>query len=834
MPKAQERVEAWVNEESPGHRADLATGFTAGSLLGGYRLEEQVGAGGMAVVFRARDERLDRLVALKIMTPAMGSDDMFRQRFIRESRAAAAVDDPHIIPVYEAGEAGQVLFIAMRFVQGGDVRSLLRREGPLPPDRVASIFSPVASALDAAHAVGLVHRDVKPANILLDRRPGRPEHVYLSDFGLSKSAEVSLGLTAAGQFLGTPDYTAPEQIEGLPVDGRTDQYALACAVFELLTGQAPFHRPETFAAIWAHLHKPPPSLTERRSELSPAVDPVIAKALAKAQVDRYPTCSEFADALRDALGLGPYHLGSSSDPGLSRTGLRGAAGSASPAVSPAPAPNPGPAGVDGAVPPPGQDTEASEVYAARPLALDWLPARPATQDETGTPDDQATDPGRPVSPEDRPVSPEDSADDQDEEDPSPPRQPPGPPRQTAGPPLRRPAPPRNQPGAPGTQPGVPGHPPGPTRRGRRQGRRRATLLTLIGAGVLATAGAAIVLTMVLNTILVPAPGGREINPSAWSRAYGPPQVAGILSSVAFSPNGKVLAAGASGGRKSGSQAKGTTYLLNVDTGIRIQTLSPGGGAEAFSPGGAMLATAGGPHNNVICLWNVATGARIATLDDHHGSSVRSVSFSPDGKMLAATDRNGIVYLWRLPRGLRTTAVSPPASVSLPGPNSDTVAFSPRGTRLAIGGSDGQVYLFSTANGTSPLSTPDGSGVTSVAFSHRGTLLAASEMDGVTYVWNLDTGKRISLDDPDSSVIESVAFSPDSRWLATGDAAGNTYLWDLAAKKNKNKPARTLANPTKGTAASPAGNAVFSVAFGPHSSTLATTDTNGHIYLWTVP
>ena len=158
-----------MNEESPGHRADLATGFAAGSLLGGYRLEEQVGAGGMAVVFRARDERLDRLVALKIMTPAMGSDDMFRQRFIRESRAAAAVDDPHIIPVYEAGEVGHVLFIAMRFVQGGDVRSLLRRDGPLPPERVASIVSPVASALDAAHAVGLVHRDVKPANILLDR-----------------------------------------------------------------------------------------------------------------------------------------------------------------------------------------------------------------------------------------------------------------------------------------------------------------------------------------------------------------------------------------------------------------------------------------------------------------------------------------------------------------------------------------------------------------------------------------------------------------------------------------------------------------------------------------
>ena len=320
MPRAQERVEAWVNEESPGRHADLAAGFAAGSWLGGYRLEEQVGAGGMAVVFRARDERLDRLVALKIMTPVMGSDEMFRQRFIRESRAAAAVDDPHIIPVYEAGEVGHVLFIAMRFVRGGDVRSLLRREGPLPPERVASIISPVASALDAAHAAGLVHRDVKPANILLDRRPGRPDHVYLSDFGLSKSAEVSLGLTAAGQFLGTPDYTAPEQIEGLPVDGRTDQYALACAVFELLTGQAPFHRSESFAAIWAHLNKPPPSLAERRPELPPAADLVMAKALAKAQADRYQTCWQFADALRDALGLPPYHLGSASDPGLSRAG----------------------------------------------------------------------------------------------------------------------------------------------------------------------------------------------------------------------------------------------------------------------------------------------------------------------------------------------------------------------------------------------------------------------------------------------------------------------------------------------------------------------------------
>jgi serine/threonine protein kinase len=827
-------VEAWVNEESPGHRADLAAGFAAGSLLGGYRLEEQVGAGGMAVVFRARDERLNRLVALKIMTPAMGSDDMFRQRFIRESRAAAAVDDPHIIPVYEAGEVGQVLFIAMRFVQGGDVRSLLRREGPLSPEQVASIVSPVASALDAAHAVGLVHRDVKPANILLDRRPGRPEHVYLSDFGLSKSAEVSLGLTAAGQFLGTPDYTAPEQIEGLPVDGRTDQYALACAVFELLAGQAPFHRSESFAAIFAHLHKAPPALTERRPELSPAVDAVMVKALAKGQVDRYPTCWEFADALRDALGVEPYHLGSSSDPGLSRSGLRRLAMSRSPVASPpaAPAPKPG-AGADGAVPPPGEDTEASAVYAGRALTPDWHPGPPATGGEAGTstPDDQATDPGRPVSPEDRPVSPEDSADDQDKEDPSLPGQPPGRPRETAGPPARRPAPSRDTPVGPGQRPGVRGTPPGPTRRKRRQGRRRATFLVLIGAGVLVTAA---VLILVLNTVLVPTPAHREISPPAWSHAYGPPQVAGTLSSVAFSPNGRVLAVGASGGSQSGSQAKGTTYLLNVGSGKWwTRRLSPGGGAEAFSPDGATLAAAGGPHNGITYLRSMESGATIATLDDHHGSSVQSVSFSPNGELLATNDRNGVVNLWRLDGGPKNTTVSGPGSVSPPGgPNVNAVAFSPRGTILALGGNDGQAYLFDTATGstTRTLSTPDNSGVTSVAFRSDGALLAASKVDGMTYVWNLDTRSRISLADPDGAVIESVAFSPNGKWLATCDANGHTYLWNLAANKNQDGPAKSLANPTS---AAVSGNAVFSVAFGRGGNTLVTTDTNGRIYFWPV-
>jgi serine/threonine-protein kinase len=279
-------------------------GFGAGSLLAGYRLEAQVGAGGMAVVFRARDQRLDRPVALKLLAAALASDGEFRRRFIAESRAAARVDDPHIIPVYEAGEAGGVLFIAMRFVTGGDLRGVLAREGPLRPGRAAEFISPVASALDAAHRAGLVHRDVKPANILVDESPDRPDHVYLSDFGVSKGAASTLSLT--GQFLGTPDYSAPEQIQGRAVDGRADQYALACVAYQLLTGEVPFERDQGMAVLLAHLSAPPPSLRGRRPDLPAAADEVLAKGMAKDPEKRYGSCRDFADALREALGLAPY------------------------------------------------------------------------------------------------------------------------------------------------------------------------------------------------------------------------------------------------------------------------------------------------------------------------------------------------------------------------------------------------------------------------------------------------------------------------------------------------------------------------------------------------
>jgi serine/threonine protein kinase len=272
-----------------------------GSRIAGYLIEEQIGAGGMAVVFRARDKVLGRLAAVKVIAPSMADDEEFRARFLRESRAAAAVDSLHIVPVYAAGEAEGLLYIATRFVAGGDLARLARRSGGrLAPERAASLVLQVASALDAAHTAGLVHRDVKPANILVDSLPERPEHAYLSDFGLSKSTQ-STGLTASGQFLGTPDYCAPEQIRGGQVDGRTDEYALACVAFFLITGMLPFHRDEAVATLFAHLQDPSPQLTELRPELPTAVDDVITTALAKSPGDRYSRCGEFADALQKAL-----------------------------------------------------------------------------------------------------------------------------------------------------------------------------------------------------------------------------------------------------------------------------------------------------------------------------------------------------------------------------------------------------------------------------------------------------------------------------------------------------------------------------------------------------
>lgn len=291
-----------MSSEFSAQQYALMARLVPGSQLAGYVIEEQVGSGGMAVVFRARDAVLGRPAALKVLSPALAADQEFRARFLQESRAVASVEEPHIIPVYGAGDADGVLYIATRFVAGGDLAGVLQRSGGrLDPDRAAAFTEQVAAALDAAHDAGLVHRDVKPGNVLVDSGPGGGEHAFLSDFGLSKPALAATGLTATGTFLGTPDYSAPEQIRGLPVDGRADQYSLACMAFALLAGDLPFHRQETMATLFAHLNDPVPPLSRYRGDLPPGTDTVLARGLAKEPADRYQRCGEFAAALRDAL-----------------------------------------------------------------------------------------------------------------------------------------------------------------------------------------------------------------------------------------------------------------------------------------------------------------------------------------------------------------------------------------------------------------------------------------------------------------------------------------------------------------------------------------------------
>jgi Protein kinase domain len=282
----------------------VASDARIGTQLGPYRLEDTVGRGSMGVVYLARDLRLDRPVAVKVMAPELADDASFRERFEREARMAAAIDHPNIIPVYDTGEQDDVLYLAMRYVQGTDLRTLLVQAGALPPDRTVDITRQVASALDAAHREGLVHRDVKPANILLAPGTGSGEidHVYLTDFGLTKQfAQAGRGLTATGQFVGTIDYVAPEQVEGQPVDGRADEYSLACVTFECLTGHPVFGERTEVAALVAHVHQPPPPVTSLRPDLPAAVDSVLARGLAKSPAERFDTSSDFVLAVRDAL-----------------------------------------------------------------------------------------------------------------------------------------------------------------------------------------------------------------------------------------------------------------------------------------------------------------------------------------------------------------------------------------------------------------------------------------------------------------------------------------------------------------------------------------------------
>ncbi|HEX4717324.1 MAG TPA: protein kinase [Thermoleophilaceae bacterium] len=279
---------------SAGFELDPTTGRPL--QIAGYRIEAVAGRGGMGVVYRAQHMHLGRTVALKLLNPELAASEEFRERFIREARAAAELEHPNIVPVYDAGEVDGRLYLAMKFIEGTDLAELLEQETKLSADRAMPLLQQLADALDAAHRNGLIHRDVKPANALLEG-----DRLYLTDFGLTRRVDSTRPLTATGRAVGTAAYLAPEQIRGEPLDRRVDVYALGCVMYQCLAGQPPYLRDTDMLIMWAHVGAEPPSLSAEVPGLPSTVDRVIKKALAKSREDRYDTCGQLISEMKRAL-----------------------------------------------------------------------------------------------------------------------------------------------------------------------------------------------------------------------------------------------------------------------------------------------------------------------------------------------------------------------------------------------------------------------------------------------------------------------------------------------------------------------------------------------------
>ncbi len=282
--------------EAAGRRIDLS----AGDEFAGYRIEQSLGRGGMGVLYLAIEPGLERRVALKLIAPEAAADEVFARRFAEESRIAASIEHPNVVPIYAAGEEDGIPFIAMRYVSGSDLGRRLAREGRLEPARAAALIVQVGNGLDAIHAAGLVHRDVKPANVLLSETGGE-DHAYITDFGVARNVATESGLTQTGRFVGTLDYVAPEQISGGAVDARADVYALGCLLFKLLTGEVPYPRDGEAARLYAHLNDPPPAPSLQATAVPMALDDVAIRAMSKQPEDRYPSAGDLGRAAVAAL-----------------------------------------------------------------------------------------------------------------------------------------------------------------------------------------------------------------------------------------------------------------------------------------------------------------------------------------------------------------------------------------------------------------------------------------------------------------------------------------------------------------------------------------------------
>ncbi len=349
--------------------SEPVTVLSPGQVFAGWQIERELARGGMGVLYLGRHPRLPRTDVIKVLSPLLSNDQRFRERFLREVTRMSTLSHPHLMTIHDSGEAADgTLYLVMPYVAGGDLRALLKQGGPLPPARAAKIVSQIAAALDAAHRVGVVHRDVKPENVLLASvEPDDSDHALLTDFGISREDMATNTLTATGELLLTPAYASPEQVLGQTVDARADQYALACILYELLTGEPPFRNDVQVVMLMAHVQEPIPKLAPRLG-LPPAIDEVIARGMAKAPGDRFPSCRALAQAASAALGVSADVQRDSADIRETR---------------PAPPPSPPAQPPAAPMPPPGPPMSPGYQQAPGPAATPHLPGGPAQQPKRG-------------------------------------------------------------------------------------------------------------------------------------------------------------------------------------------------------------------------------------------------------------------------------------------------------------------------------------------------------------------------------------------------------------------------------------------------------------------
>ncbi|HEX6450446.1 MAG TPA: WD40 repeat domain-containing serine/threonine protein kinase [Trebonia sp.] len=716
-------------EFAPGRAGWQRAGFAPGTLIGGYRLEERIGAGGVAVVFRATDEALGRTVALKVLAPVLTADEDFRERFIRESRAASVVDHPNIIPVYAAGEDSGVLYLAMRYVSGGDLSSVVEREGPLAPGRAASLLSPVASALDAAHEAGIVHRDVKPANILVDASPGRPDHPYLSDFGLAKR-DAGTGLTSVGEFVGTAGFASPEQISGQGVGAETDQYALACVAFTVLTALLPFRHRSPEALLWAQMSQPPPLATALRPDLPPGVDEVIARALARNPLDRYPSCGAFADELCRALGAETRAGPPAVTGGRTREAPRGESG-ATPGLRPGhpsfplstPAPPPPLESSPRSRPSPRRSRGRRRTLIAAAVAVPVVAAVVL-------------------------IGAHESS-----------------------------------------LPGTPGH----LRAVGSVASRPAAASQKISASLSATlhdAGGTGVATVAfgpggtLDTV--------DQNDTVYKFAVAARRVVSRFSlgrtiggGALFSQDGQAIATPDSGCAGGGpASCSYEVFFFNVMEWDAKITAGPG---SAVSTGDYTMAVSA-RRGDGVQVWNLRTLAPVADLTDPDHRPVGAIAISPDGSAVAAVGAGAPgtrqVYVWNTASQAAAAVLTVPGKLGVAWATLDTAgtAIALAGTTLSV--SDGlttNVYSDTPRSARLVATAPGGL----LALDPGGGLLATTDplSDGVIDLRDAGTGRKVAtLAIPATQAGPStVEFSPDGHSLAVGCGNGDTYVWRIAGE-----------------------------------------------------